>query len=378
MLGMRHWRWGVYLFAVLCLVGCRGNAGRSVNVTGQIEATSVGAGSRTGGRVEEVLVAEGDAVRRGDVLVRLEADEAQAAVAAAQARLAQAEAYLTKLQTGARPEEIRQAEAQAARAEEAYQMALRGARSQEIEAAVAAADAARAQRDEARASFSRIEGLYSGNAVSQAQFDQAKHALESAEAQYRAARERQDLAMAGARSEEINMAKAARDQAAAALDLLRNGARQEDLDAAAAARDAAAADVARAQSALDETIVTAPMDAVVESIDIEPGDVVKPGPAVSLVNPDDLEMYVYVGEGVLGYLQVGQHVSITTDSFGAETFPATIVYVAPEGEYTPRNLQTTEERLQQAFGVKLKFDSAGGRLKAGMSATAHLEPAGTP
>jgi len=369
------YRYCIAAIVLLPLLACSRNGANTVSVTGQIEATSIGVGSRIGGRVEEVLVSEGNRVTKGEVLVRLEDEEAQAAVAAAQARLAQAQAVLEKLQTGARPEEIRQAEAAAARAEEAYRMAVKGARSQEIEAAVAAADAARAQRDEARATFNRVQGLQKGSAISKAQFDQAKHALEAAEAQYKAARERQNLAMEGARAEEINMAKAASDQAGAALDLIRNGARKEDIAAAVAVRDAAIADVARAQAALDETVVIASTGAVVESIDVHPGDLVKPGPIVSLVNPDDLEMYVYVSEAMLGYLKVGQPVTITTDAFGSEEFEATIVYIAPKGEYTPRNLQTTEERLQQAFGVKLDIDSAGGRLKAGMSATAHLKPA---
>ena len=366
---------GLTVLLIVAGGGCGGRGAHRADVTGQIRATTVGVGSKVGGREEEVLVQEGDRVHPGDVLVRLDSKDAQAAFSAAQAKRDQAQAMLTKLKTGARPEELRQAEAAAVRADEQYQMAIRGARSQEIKGAVAAADAARAQRDEARATFRRVEELFGKDAVSQSQLDQAKHALEAAQGQYEAARQRQELAMAGARSEEINMAKAAADQAAAALDLVRNGARQEDLDAAEAAVAAAEADVARAKTALDEMAVVSSIEGIVESIDIHPGDLVKAGALVSIVNPDDLEMYVYVSEVMLGYLQVGQQVSMTMDSFGREQFPARIVYVAPQGEYTPRNLQTTEERVQQVFGVKLKFDSAGGRLKAGMSGTAHLRSA---
>jgi multidrug resistance efflux pump len=356
----------------VALAGCTGNGDRSVDVTGQIEAVTVEAGSRVGGRISEVPVAEGDHVKQGDVLVRLESAEADALVAAAAARLAQTQAALVKLETGARPEEIRQAEAAALRAEEQFRLAEKGFRSQEVKAAAAAADAARAQRDEARAEFQRVEKLYREKVASQQRYDQAKHALEGAEAQYQAAGERQDLTSEGLRAEEVNMAKAAYEQAVAALDLLRNGARKEDIDAARALRDSAEADLNRARVTADEMVIKAPRDGVVESLDVHPGDLMKPGAIVSIVDPEDLELIVYVGAVMLGHLRVGQKVPLTTDAHGAETFEGTIARIASQGEFTPRNLQTKEERVQQVFGVKLKLNSAGGRLRAGMTATAHF------
>lgn len=366
-------RTSAILVPVLALVaGCAPYDADTVSVTGQIEAVDVGLGSRIGGRVSETLVEEGDAVKKGDVLVRLETNEASAGLAAAEAKLAQADALLAKLEAGARPEEIRQAEAAATRAEEQYRMAQRGLRSQEVQAAAAAADAARAQRDLARAEYLRIEKLSQTNVVSKERYDQAKHAFEAAESQYEAAREKQDMAAEGARTEEIAMAKAGFEQAAAALDLLRNGARQEDLAAARAAKAAAEADVSRAQVALDEMTVISPRDGVVESIDIHPGDLVKAGPVAKIVDPEDLELVVYVSALMLGKLKVGQKIPLTTDAHGDERFEAEILRIATEGEFTPRNLQTREERVQQVFGVKLKLNSAGGKLRAGMTAIAHF------
>jgi multidrug resistance efflux pump len=344
----------------------------ALNVTGQIEAVTVAAGTRVGGRISEVLVNEGDRVTQGDVLVRLESLEADAAVAAAQARLAQSQATLTRLETGARPEEMHQAEAAATRAEEQYRMAKRGSRAQEVKAAEAAADAARAQRDQARAEFARIEKLYEGKAVSQQIYDQTKHALEAADAQYEAAREKQGIVVEGPRTEQVNMAKAAYEQAAAALDLLKNGARREDIDAARAFRDAGAADVERARATADEMVIKAPRNGVVESLDVHAGDLVKAGPVVSVADPDDLELHVYVSALMLGQVRIEQKVALTADAYGDQEFEGTIVQIATQGEYTPRNLQTKEERVQQVFGIKLKLDSAGGRLRAGMTVTAHL------
>lgn len=364
-------------FCVVALFGCDGNKGGPIEVTGQIEAVTVAVGSRVGGRVSEVLVEEGAQVKQGDVLVKLETNEAEAAIAAAQARLAQTVATLSKLETGARPEELRQAEAAAARAKAQYEMAQKGSRTQEVRAAASAVDAARAHSDEAKAEFERVKKLYESTAASQQQYDQATHALEAADAQLQTATARLNLAVEGARSEEIAMAKAAYDQAAAAYDLVKNGVRKEDIDAARAARDAAEADVRRAQIAYDEMTVKSPRDAVVESLDIHPGDIVKPGAAVSLVDPEDLKVYIYVSALTLGRLRVGEKIPLTADAYGAERFEASIDRVASQGEFTPRNLQTKEERAQQVFGVKLKLNSNGGKLRAGMTVMAHL-PAGSP
>jgi HlyD family secretion protein len=157
------------------------------------------------------------------------------------------------------------------------------------------------------------------------------------------------------------------------LDELRAGPRAEDIAAAKAALAVAKADVQRAETALSEMVITAPMDGLVESIDVRAGDLVRPGAAVRMVNPDDLELNVYVSAAMLGHLQVGQEIPFTTDSHGGERFTGAISHIASEGEFTPRNLQTEEERVQQVFKVVLKFDSAGGKLRAGMSATAHLD-----
>jgi HlyD family secretion protein len=334
---------------------------------------TVQAGSKVGGRVAERLVEEGDCVSKGDVLVRLESAEADAAVAAAQAQLAQAEAMLQKIETGARPEQIRQAKAAVDQAEQQYQMAKRGFRSQEIQAARAAEEAAQAQRDQAAADFARVESLSKEGVVSQQLFDQAKHALEAAEAQLQGAREQSNLVETGSREEQIAMAKAAFDRATAAFEEIENGAREEDIAAARAIRDAAAADLELARSTLREMTILAPRDGVVESIDIHEGDLVKPGAIVRIADPEDLELMVYVSAAALGHLQLGQTVPFTTDSHGAEVFEGTISFIASQGEYTPRNLQTQEERIQQMFGVKVELNSAAGKLKAGMSATVHLD-----
>jgi HlyD family secretion protein len=92
----------------------------------------------------------------------------------------------------------------------------------------------------------------------------------------------------------------------------------------------------------------------------------------TVADPNDLKLYVYVSALMLGQLRPQQKVELTADAHGDQKFEAAIVQIATQGEFTPRNLQTKEERVQQVFGVKLKLDSAGGRLRAGMTVTAHF------
>ena len=365
----------IFAGTLALLAGCPAQPGDSLRVTGQIEGNAVSAGSRTGGRVVAVPAAEGQRVTQGAVLVRLEADEAQAALAAAQAQLKRAEAMLAKAERGATAEQLAQAEAAVSAAEERYAMVRRGAREEEKAAARAATAAARAQRDQARREFERAERLLAEEAIAQRIYDQADTAYAAARAQYDAAREQEAMVNEGARAEEVAMVRADLDRARAALAEVRAGATKEDLDAARAVRDAAAADLERARVALRETQVRAPVDGVVESIDVRPGDLLGPGPAVKLIDPDDLEVVIYVSAARLGDLRVGQDVPFTADAHGASTFTGTITHIANEGEFTPRNLQTQESRVQQVFGVTLALDSADGRLRPGMTITAQLPAA---
>jgi multidrug resistance efflux pump len=168
------------------------------------------------------------------------------------------------------------------------------------------------------------------------------------------------------------MARAASDQAQAALDELKIGPRVEDIAVARASRDAAAADLERARVNLREMTIIAPLNGVVESLDVRPGDLVKAGPVARIVDPEDLEVDFFVGAKMLGQLRVQQEITFSADAFGAETFTGAIKQIASEGEYTPRNLQTEEERVQQVFAVTVGLDSHNGKLRPGMAVTARF------
>lgn len=365
---MKRLPW-IFLFPLL--VGCSGNHSGILEVAGRIEAVSVDVGSKIGGRVANVFFEEGDPVHAGDILVKLESEELEAMVQAAIAKLAQAEAQYQKAEHGARPEEIEQAEAELRRLDEQYQMAVRGARVQEENAARAAVRAAEAQWEAASRDFHRAERLVD-KALARRDYDMAKARYEAAEAQLRTAREQLSMVLEGPRSEEVAMAKAARDQAEAAVRALKTGVREEDKATARALRDEAASALRLAENNLRETEIRAPMDGVIESLDLHPGDLVRPGAVARVVRPDDLELRVYVSAFALGHIRLGDTVAVEADSYPGTLFQGTVTYIASEGEYTPRNLQTREERVHQMFAVKIKLNSSGGKLRSGMTATARF------
>lgn len=359
------------LILIVVASGCFNGNHHTLHVAGVLEGIDVNAGSLVGGRIAKVHVKEGDRVAAGDLLVELDDKDVAPMVHAAEAQLRKAEALLAKLEAGARAEEVRRAEAAAEQARQQYAMALKGARSQEIDAARAAAEAARAQRDDAKQAYERAKKLFETGAASEMAHDQAENALSAAEAQYTAALEKLDLVVEGTRDEEVRMANAALDQAEAMLDELRNGAREEDIAAARAARDAAQAELDMAASRLREMAVHAPMDGIIESIDVEPGDLVQPGAIVRLVDPDNLELVVYVSAAVLAKVRLGQRIPLSPDG-DENTYEGEIVFIANQGEFTPRNLQTEEARARQMFGIKLRVSSYNGALKAGMTLTAQI------
>jgi HlyD family secretion protein len=115
--------------------------------------------------------------------------------------------------------------------------------------------------------------------------------------------------------------------------------------------------------------ISSPVGGIVETLDLRPGDLIKAGAAARVIDPDDLEITFYVSADFLGHVAAGQRVNFTTDSPTSGTFEGEIAFIATEGEFTPRNLQTQEDRVQQVFAIKVRTTSHGGKLRPGMTAT---------
>ncbi|MBI2090414.1 MAG: HlyD family efflux transporter periplasmic adaptor subunit [Deltaproteobacteria bacterium] len=363
------------VITLLLLLGAGYTLWRSVNsggdfvVSGIIEADDVHVGSRVGGRVLKVVAREGQSVKAGDILVVLEPDELNASLAEAQASLRQAEARLAELLAGFRREEVDQAEASVDQYRERLNLLVAGPRRQEIDQARANWLAAKAQYENAERFRKRMEDLRARELIAHQDYDDARTKAEEAEQKMKSERERYDLFLAGTRAEEVAQARHRLAEAEARLRQLRSGYRKEEIAQARAAMDMAKARVEVLQTQLKETVVRAPLDAVVDVLDLEPGDLVGPNrPVATLLRPGGLWVRAYLPEEKLGFVRPGLAVRVRVDSFPERDFTGVVRRVHRQAEFTPRNVQTQEERVLQVFQVEVVIQDPDQVLRPGMNA----------
>lgn len=292
--------------------------GDGISASGTVEATEASLGFQAAGRIESIRVNEGDKVKTGDTLAVLDRTELGARRAQADAQLAAAQAGLAELECGARAEELVQA------------------RESDSTAAARLADA---QRDVGRA-----QQLFHGGAASQEAFDKARFAAEVARSQ--------------------------REQAAQQLRLVQSGPRAERIAAQRAVVQSAQALLRQTGAQLANAIVVAPFDGVVTVRQRQPGEIVAPGaPVLTVANFGDRWVRIYIAETRLGAISLGAPATITTDTYSDRTYSGAVSFIASQAEFTPRNVQTTEERVKLVYAVKVRVtgDSALA-LKPGMPA----------
>lgn len=290
--------------------------------SGTVEATEADLGFQVPGRVDEIASREGDDVARGATLARLDMAEPRAARDAAAAQLSAAQARLRELETGARPEEVTQARVALRSAEQRFQDARR--------------DAVRAR------------ALFEGGAVSRQAMEKAETALEVAEA--------------------------VRDQARETLSMVEEGPRTETIEAQRAGVEQARAQLARAESVLDNGEIRAPFAGVITVRHREPGETVSPGaPVLTLLDPADRWVRIYVPEDQVGRVRIGMAAEIASDTWPDRTYAGEVVFIASEAEFTPRNVQTQEERTKLVYAVKVRITGdADFELKPGIPADVTL------
>jgi HlyD family secretion protein len=305
-----------------------------LRAAGHVEATEVRLAPDSGGRIVELAVKEGDTVQTGALILRLDPRTPSLALDRARAEQRHAEAQLQLLQAGARREDVAQAQAhaQAARDDVA---------------------AARAELTSAEADLERFEALLGANAGSRKQRDDAA-------TRRNVARERVQAAESRVR---------AADQATARL---RAGARPEEIDAARARVAAAAATVAAAEEALNDVTLRAPMAGVVTETLVSLGEVIAPrAPAVVVADLANAWADVFVDEPAIPRLRLNQPALVFTDAGGAG-LNGTVTFISPKAEFTPRNVQTAEERSKLVYRVRVSVRNDDGVLKQGMPVEAVL------
>jgi HlyD family secretion protein len=337
--------------------------------SGTIETREIRVGSKAGGRVLAVLVQEGQEVSAGTDLVRFDVAELQTQANQAQARIEQQQARLLMLERGSRPEEKAQAHAVTEAARATLDALRNGPRPEEIAQARAAVAAAKAEAENAEIEYRRAERLRETGDIPKQQFDAAKSRFDNARARHDAEQHRLDMLLNGSREEDIRAAQERLKQAQEAERLVLAGPRPEEIADARAQLAEARARSEQIKVQLAEETVKAPANALVEVVSVRPGDLLTPNqPVARLLEKDQIWVRIYIPEPQLGLVKVGQPAKIKVDTFDKETFDGVIEQINAQGEFTPRNIQSRDERNHQVFGVKVRIDNRSGKLKSGMAA----------
>lgn len=345
-------------------------------VSGLLEAHDIRLGSRVGGRVARVAVAEGDRVTSGQTLVELETFHLAERRAEAAAMLAAHQAERERIDRGFRSEEIEQARARRDQAAARLARVEHGPRPQEVAAARARVDQAKAELLLVEQRWRRQHELLEQGVAAQDAMDQAENELKAARAMQTARSEELALLAEGSRREDIAEAKAQLAEAEAALALRIAGNTREERAAAAAAVEAATAALAAIDRQLEETIVKSPAAAVVEALELRAGDLVAANaPILALREPSPLWVRAYVPEAMAN-LKVGARVAVSVDAYPGRRFAAIVTFIATEAEFTPRNAQTPEERSKQVFRIKATLSEGLDELRPGMAADVWLDQVG--
>lgn len=321
----------VTLVAAACAPDAPENA---LRVSGHVEATEVHVASEVGGRILELRAAEGDRITSGDVLATLDTRDTELQIQRTRADRASAVAQLRLLEAGSRIEDVRQAEAQGDAAE--------------AEAMAIDADLKAAQVD-----LDRFESLLKANAGSQKQRDDAKARVDVTRERLRSAKER---------------VRAARETVAR----LKQGARPEELEAARARVAAANAQIAVFEKALADAQILAPVSGVVTQKLVDAGEIVMRGtPIVVVTDLDNAWANLFVPEPMVPRVKLGQPAKVVTDA-GGDGLSGRVTFISPKAEFTPRNVQTAEERSKLVYRIKVSVDNRAGVLKPGMPVDAEL------
>ncbi len=350
-----------------------GNSAQAIRVSGNIEVTDAELSFKIPGRVEARLVDEGEEVKAGQTVARLDSKELSQQVSLNKAEVDAAQAALAELEAGSRPEEIAEARAAANQAQARLQELEAGSRPQEVASAEAALRSVEADATRLRDDYHRYEGLYRKQLVSTQQYDAARTAYEMAQQRQREAKEQLDLVKEGPRKEEIAQARAAYAQAAHRYTLVKKGPRREDIEQAKARLQQAREAWALAETRLGYAVIASPMSGVVLSKSIEPGEYVSAGtPIVTVADLKNVWLRAYINETDLGRVKLGQRARVTTDTYPGRAYEGRVSFISSQAEFTPKSVQTEKVRVKLVYRVKVDIQNPKMELKPGMPADATI------
>ena len=310
------------LIIIAILLGCSPNNSGIVESTGSLEATQIDIRSEVGGRILKLHYDEGDRVRPGDILAEIDHEKLDYELSNAQARVKELEARLLLL--------------------------LRGFRDEEVQKAKEALLQAEAQLQESQRDFERVKKLFKEGVASDNTRDVAETTYTVSLKRYEMAKKDYEIFLDGYRTEEVAAAQAAKESAEASVQLIKRKIRDATITSLAAG--------------------------VVSERYVEHGEIVSSGSLLfSLIDLQDLWIMAYVSEKNLGHVKLGQKGYVFIDSFPQKKFSGTVTFISPEAEFTPKNIQTKEERVKLVYGVKLNLQNEEELLKPGMPADVSIE-----
>lgn len=308
----------------------------TITVSGNIEVNEAQMSFRIPGRLEKRLVDEGDTVTAGQLLATLDKTDQELAVAKATASLNLAKAALAELEAGSRSQEIENARA-------------------ELDRALAAEKTASVQLTQAEDDYKRYAALFKEGGISKKEYDiyttrylSAQNTKTEAQARIKSAREQLSLKEVGPRKEAIDQAKA---QLQVTAEALKQAKQQEAY-----------------------TSLYSPMDGVILSKAAEPGEYLNPAsPVLTIGDTAHPWLRAYIQEKDLGRVALKQKAEVKTDAFPDKTYPGRIIYLSAQAEFTPKAVQTFEERVKLMYRIKIQLDNSSGELKPGMPADAIID-----
>jgi len=356
----------------------------SLTLYGNIELTQVDMAFKIPGKLIELRVDEGDAVQKGMTLARLDTlqlDRQKTRDAAAQVG---AESQIPQLETSIERQKASLAaetdlrRAQLAQAQARLEELLAGSREQEIRQAQAMVEETKSQYQQAAQDWERAQVLHKNDDISTSQFDQYRMRFDSTAAALKRSQEQLSLVVAGPRKEEIDGARAQVEQARANLQLteasrLELKRMEQEQQTRHAQVDQARAQVAVIDAQLADSVAISPVDGVVLVKSSEAGEILAAGTTfVTIGELDRPWLRAYIGEQDLGRVKLGAKVKVTTDSYPGKVYWGRVTFVSSAAEFTPKQIQTPEERVKLVYRVKIEVDNPQHELKLNMPAEAEI------
>jgi HlyD family secretion protein len=353
-------------------------------ISGNIEMTEVNIAFKTAGKLIERNVDEGDVVKKGQVIARLDRDQLLAQRAREVAALEEVQAQLAQAETSVEWEranlaaDIEQKRGDLANNEAKLLEMKNGSRPQEKQDAHAAVESAQSESERAKRDWDRAQTLIKNDDISTQQFDQYRNRWESAEANLKQLKEREDLVLLGPRSEQIEAQAALVQRARGALKMaeanqLETKRREEDMAARNAQIAETKANIALIDSQLADTIAASPVDGVVLVKSADVGEVLAAGTTVVTIGDIDHPwLRGYVDESDLGRVKIGSKARLTTDSYPGKVYNGRVSFISSEAEFTPKQIQTQQERVKLVYRIKIEVENPQHELKSNMPVDAEI------